>query len=95
MRNVFVPRGYLPIVTSTKSLTRLLGRPPAYVRAMAWNFSAACWGPQLSNRGMLTIRQRKMGLMPFIPTPGSSSFIVGTFRARRVGDGDGDAPAAV
>ncbi len=58
-------------------------------------FSAACWGSQLSNRGMLTIRQRKMGLMPFIPTPGSSSFIVGTFRARRVGDGDGDAPAAV
>ena len=44
-------------------------------------FNAPCWGAQLGRRGGLTIRQRKMGFLPFLPTLTPASFIVGTFRA--------------
>ena len=45
-------------------------------------FSAACWGPQLARRGGLTIKQRKMGFLPFLPTLTPASFMVGTFTAK-------------
>ena len=44
-------------------------------------FNAPCWGAQLARRGGLTIRQRKMGFLPFLPTLTPASFIVGTFTA--------------
>lgn len=45
-------------------------------------FSAACWGSQLARRGGLTIKQRKMGFLPFLPTLTPASFMVGTFTAK-------------
>lgn len=45
-------------------------------------FSAPCWGSVLSKRGTLTIKQRKMGWLPFIPTFNEGSFIVGAFEAK-------------
>ncbi|KAL1504958.1 hypothetical protein AB1Y20_008725 [Prymnesium parvum] len=54
-------------------------------------FSAPAWGNQLSRRGNLTIRQSKLGWLPFLPTlPGvQGSFMVGTFRTEMVSE---DAP---
>ena len=53
-------------------------------------FSAPTWGSQLSKRGNLTIKQSKLGWIPFLPTlPGTQgSFMVGTFRTERVEEGD-------
>jgi hypothetical protein len=53
-------------------------------------FSAPAWGSQLSRRGNLTIRQSKLGWLPFLPTlPGTEgSFMVGTFRSLLVEEGD-------
>ena len=53
-------------------------------------FSAPAWGNQLSRRGNLTIKQKKLGWIPFLPTlPGTEgSFMVGTFRSERVEEGD-------
>ena len=41
--------------------------------------TAGAWGTQLGRRGSLTIRQRKMGWLPFLPIPNEASFLVGTF----------------
>jgi hypothetical protein len=53
-------------------------------------FSAPAWGVQLSKRGNLTIKQSKLGWLPFLPTlPGTEgSFMVGTFRTVHVEEGD-------
>jgi len=45
-------------------------------------FSAPCWSAVLSKRGTLTIKQRKLGWLPFIPSLNEGSFIVGTFQAK-------------
>ena len=46
--------------------------------------TAGSWGDMLARRGSLTIKQRKMGWLPFIPTASEASFIVGVFRSQRV-----------
>ena len=53
-------------------------------------FSAPAWGAQMSRKGNLTIKKRKLGWIPFIPTlPGTEgSFMVGTFRSELVNEGD-------
>lgn len=53
-------------------------------------FSAPAWGSTLSRKGNLTIKQAKLGWIPFLPTlPGTEgSFMVGTFRSSAYGDGD-------
>ena len=43
--------------------------------------SAGAWGSLLQKRGTLTIKQRKFGWMPFLPTANEASFIVGVFTA--------------
>ena len=57
-------------------------------------FSAACWGPQLARRGGLTIKQRKMGFLPFLPTLTPASFMVGTFTAKPAVETGAKAPPA-
>lgn len=42
-------------------------------------FNAPCWGALLGKRGTLTIKQRRLGWLPFLPAIGEGSFIVGTF----------------
>ena len=53
-------------------------------------FSAPAWGSTLSRKGNLTIKQAKLGWIPFLPTlPGTEgSFMVGTFRSSVYGDDD-------
>ena len=53
-------------------------------------FAAGAWGDTLGRRGGLTIKQSRLGWLPFLPTlPGTqASFIVGTFRTAQVADGD-------
>ena len=53
-------------------------------------FAAGAWGDTLGRRGGLTIKQSRLGWLPFLPTlPGTqASFIVGTFRTAEVADGD-------
>ena len=46
--------------------------------------NAGAWGSQLGRRGSLTIKQRKLGWIPFVPTPSEASFIVGTFSTTSV-----------
>jgi len=52
-------------------------------------FSAPAWGAQLSRRGNLTIKQNKLGWIPFLPTlPGTEgSFMVGVFRTEKFEEG--------
>jgi hypothetical protein len=50
-------------------------------------FSAPAWGRQLSKRGNLTIKQKKLGWLPFLPTFKEGSFMVGTFKTAAVEDG--------
>ena len=52
-------------------------------------FTAPAWGRQLSRRGNLTIKQSKLGWLPFLPTlPGTQgSFMVGTFRSEACEEG--------
>ena len=52
--------------------------------------SAGAWGDVLSRRGSLTIKQKKLGWLPFLPTlPGTEgSFMVGKFRSEPVGVDD-------
>ena len=57
-------------------------------------FSAACWGAQLARRGGLTIKQRKMGFLPFLPTLTPASFMVGTFTAKPVAEAGAKAAPA-
>ena len=45
--------------------------------------TAGAWGDLMAKRGSLTIKQRKMGRLPFLPTASEASFIVGVFRAQR------------
>jgi len=68
-----------------------LARDDVVLEAGRLHFSAPAWGAQLSRRGGLTIKQSKLGWIPFLPTlPGTEgSFIVGTFRAARLEEGDG------
>ena len=48
-------------------------------------FNAGAWGDGtagiLAKRGTLTIRQRRLGWLPFLPSVREGSFLVGTFRA--------------
>jgi hypothetical protein len=44
--------------------------------------TAGAWGDLLARRGSLTIKQKKMGWLPFLPTPNEASFIVGVFQAK-------------
>ena len=55
--------------------------------------TAGAWGDVLARRGGLTIKQKKFGWMPFLPTANEASFIVGVFRAARLDTPDGDAEA--
>ena len=56
----------------------------------------ALWSPAadtasaalLARRGNLTIKQRKFGWIPFLPSLSEGSFLVGTFSAERIDDGD-------
>lgn len=57
-------------------------------------FNAPCWGALLSRRGNLTIRQRKLGWIPFLPSVGEASFMVGTFRSQPVESEEPPAPTA-
>lgn len=45
-------------------------------------FSSQCWGSILSKRGILAIKERKLGWLPFLPTLNEGSFIVGIFEAQ-------------
>ena len=38
----------------------------------------------LQRRGTLTIKQRKFGWLPFLPSPTLGSFLVGTFRSSEI-----------
>ena len=53
-------------------------------------YSFVSLGDTLGRRGGLTIKQSRLGWLPFLPTlPGTqASFIVGTFRTAEVADGD-------
>ena len=44
--------------------------------------SCGAWGDLLQRRGTLTIKQRKFGWMPFLPSAKEASFIVGVFTAK-------------
>ena len=48
--------------------------------------TCGAWGDLLQRRGTLTIKQRKFGWMPFLPTPNEASFIVGVFTAQAFED---------
>lgn len=50
--------------------------------------TAGAWGDLLARRGNLTIKQRKFGWIPFLPSLSEGSFLVGTFSAERIDDGD-------
>ena len=41
--------------------------------------TAGAWGNLLGRRGNLSIKQRKFGWMPFLPSLNDASFLVGTF----------------
>ena len=45
--------------------------------------TAGAWGDLMAKRGSLTIKQKKMGWLPFLPTPNEASFIVGVLSATR------------
>ena len=53
--------------------------------------TAGAWGPQLGRKGNLTIRKRKMGWLPFLPTPNEASFLVGQFRTQALDSNDDEA----
>ena len=53
--------------------------------------TCGAWGNLLQRRGTLTIKQRKFGWMPFLPSVNEASFIVGTFTSKAVEE---DGPAA-
>ena len=44
--------------------------------------TAGAWGDLLQRRGTLTIKQKKFGWLPFLPSPSEGSFLVGTFEAK-------------
>ena len=44
--------------------------------------TTTAWGPQLSRKGNLTLKKRKLGWLPFLPSLGESSFLIGCFRSR-------------
>ena len=46
--------------------------------------TAGAWGALLQKRGNLTIKQKKMGWIPFLPTFSDASFLVGSFEAAEV-----------
>ena len=43
--------------------------------------TAGAWGSLLAKRGNLTIRQKKLGWIPFLPSFADASFLVGRFEA--------------
>jgi len=53
--------------------------------------TAGCWGSQLGRKGNLTIKQRKLGWLPFLPAPSEASFLVGRFRTVAVTSGEENA----
>ena len=53
--------------------------------------TAGCWGSQLGRKGNLTIKQRKLGWLSFLPAPSQASFLVGRFRTVAVTSGEEDA----
>ena len=46
------------------------------------HFSGAAWGNLLAKKGNLTIKQKKLGWLPFLPAPSEASFLVGAYRAK-------------
>lgn len=55
--------------------------------------TAGSWGDLLARRGSLTIKQKRMGWLPFLPTPNEASFMVGVFRSSRVDEDSEPGPA--